>query len=130
MNRIWILCFNIVLGLHHIVKVSFTALITVYCFQKFLFCTFSAFDKIKAISCSNCNNPSHMWPPDLFWTGNIFNLKCCINHFHAFFTSPLLLMVIFKTRHRYSPMFAKGSILDVWLDSECVSAVFVIIISL
>ena len=52
-NKIRVLCFNIVLGVHYIVKVSFTALITISCFQKFLFCTFSALDKIKIISCSN-----------------------------------------------------------------------------
>ena len=53
MNRIRILCFNIVLGVHYIVKVSFNALINVYCFQKSLICTFSALDKIKKKFCSN-----------------------------------------------------------------------------
>ena len=57
-------------------------------------------------------------------------LEMPYNHFHAFFTSPMLLIVSFKTRHSYSAMFAKDSILDVWLGSECASAVCVIIVSL
>ena len=52
------------------------------------------------------------------------------NHFHAFFTRPLLLIINFKTRHWYSYKFTKGSILGVWMGSECASAVCVIIISL
>ena len=57
-------------------------------------------------------------------------LEMPYNHFHAFFNSPLLLIVNLKTRHFYSAMFAKCSILDVWVRSECASAVCVIIISL
>ena len=64
----------------------FIALITAYCFQKFLFCTFSALDKIKIIFVRTYNNPSHMWPPDSFWTGNKFTLKCrfTLNLFQLF----------------------------------------------
>ena len=67
MNRIRISCFNIVSGIYYgvyyIVKVSFTALITAYCFQKFLFCTSSALDKMKIIFCSNHGNiiPNFQW---------------------------------------------------------------------
>ena len=52
------------------------------------------------------------------------------NQFHVFFTGPLLLIVNFKARHQYSTMFAKSSILDVLLSSECACAACVIIISL
>ena len=45
MNRIRILYFNMVLGVHYILKGFFTSLITGYHFQKFRFCTFSALDK-------------------------------------------------------------------------------------
>ena len=63
--------------------------------------------------------------------GFIFNrqyvqLEIPHNHFHAFFASSRFLIVNFKTRHYYSAVFPKDSILDVWLDYECASAVCVI----
>ena len=68
-----------VLGVYYIVKASFTALITIYYFQKFLFCPFSALDKI-------CDRRIHSEQA-------IYHLEVPYNHFYAFFTSPFPLII-------------------------------------
>ena len=86
MNRIRIICFNIALGSIILSRFILPLWLLSTVFRSFYYARFQLW-----------NNPFHMWLPDSFWTGN--QLEMLYNHFHAFFTSPLLLIVNFKTRH-------------------------------